>query len=50
MHLKSIFVKRRSRPMEEHGPKELWDQVGDMIRLRHYAYRAGQAHAGWMKG
>jgi hypothetical protein len=49
MDLKSLFVKRRSQPMEEHRPKKLLAQVRDAIRLKHYSYRTEQAYVGWIK-
>ena len=39
---KSLFVKRRSQPMEEHRPKKRLDQVRDAIRLKHHSYRTEQ--------
>jgi hypothetical protein len=49
MQLKSLFVKRRSQPLEEHRPKKLLDQVRDAIRLKHYSYRTEQAYVSWIK-
>lgn len=49
MHLKSLFVKRRSQPIDEHRPKKLLDQVREWLRLKHCSYRPEQAYAGWNK-
>lgn len=43
---KLLFVKQRNRPMEEHCPKKLLDQVRDAIRLKHDSYRTVQGLLG----